>query len=486
MATATASETITQRANQTMDRAREMERRFAEGDGPTDEQLAEFNGLVDEAAGLYRRAEVAQQAGDRFRALAETASTPAGRSGPRISNPFGGGDDGLGGMGRDDYPGDSMRSRSLLPHEDAANTRNGKHAYSFMRALAGAVALKDGHGFHGLEAEVSQELVSRRAKPTKGVLIPWNAPLPRGGFPSGVKRRDLTTTTGAGAIPTLVQGTLIDLLRARMVLQRLGATILTGMTAGFGIPRQSAGVTGYWVAEGVAPTATNATIDLVELDPKTVAGTTKLTRRFILQAQGSVDAEMFAIDDLVATIQRTVEAAAFIGSGTSAQPLGIIPYGGSMPTVAMGAPNGGPPTWLKTLEFISKLSAANVPLETRAWCINPQTKAKFGGVPREAGFPKYLYDFDDPASPIAGFPVEETTLLPSNITKGSGTNLSAAIFGAWQDLVIAMFSGIDVVVDPYTESTAGNVRISAFQDVDVNVRHPESFVVCTDINTATA
>jgi hypothetical protein len=40
---------------------------------------------------------------------------------------------------------------------------------------------------------------------------------------------------------------------------------------------------------------------------------------------------------------------------------------------------------------------------------------------------------------------------------------------------MAYFSGLDLMVDPYTGSTSGTVRVVALQDVDVAARHGESF-----------
>jgi len=48
-------------------------------------------------------------------------------------------------------------------------------------------------------------------------------------------------------------------------------------------------------------------------------------------------------------------------------------------------------------------------------------------------------------------------------------------FGNFADLVIGYFSGLDLMVDPYTNSTSGTVRVVAMQDVDIAVRQPASF-----------
>jgi HK97 family phage major capsid protein len=57
------------------------------------------------------------------------------------------------------------------------------------------------------------------------------------------------------------------------------------------------------------------------------------------------------------------------------------------------------------------------------------------------------------------------------------------IFGNFADLMIGMFGGLDVLVDPYTGSSTGATRIAMFQDVDVAVRHAESFAAILDITT---
>ncbi len=48
-------------------------------------------------------------------------------------------------------------------------------------------------------------------------------------------------------------------------------------------------------------------------------------------------------------------------------------------------------------------------------------------------------------------------------------------FGNFADLLIGLWSGIDLLVDPYTGSSAGTVRVTVFQDADIAARHGESF-----------
>jgi hypothetical protein len=74
--------------------------------------------------------------------------------------------------------------------------------------------------------------------------------------------------------------------------------------------------------------------------------------------------------------------------------------------------------------------------------------------------------------------------VASNLVKGtSGAVCSAIFFGNWQELLIGMWSAIDILVDPYTGGTAGTVRVIAYLSADINARHPESFCEIVDALT---
>jgi len=91
---------------------------------------------------------------------------------------------------------------------------------------------------------------------------------------------------------------------------------------------------------------------------------------------------------------------------------------------------------------------------------------------------------DDPWDTLYGYPIRFTTHVPSDLTKGSTSGTcSAMIFGDWSNLVIGFWSGMDVLVDVFTGAPAGNIRILVHQDVDVGVRHAQSFAACLDITT---
>jgi hypothetical protein len=79
-----------------------------------------------------------------------------------------------------------------------------------------------------------------------------------------------------------------------------------------------------------------------------------------------------------------------------------------------------------------------------------------------------------------------TNNLPNTGTKGTSTGVcSSAVFSSnWADFILAYFGGLDVVVDPYTLATTGQVRITINQFFDCLVRQPASFAAMTDGLTA--
>ena len=82
-----------------------------------------------------------------------------------------------------------------------------------------------------------------------------------------------------------------------------------------------------------------------------------------------------------------------------------------------------------------------------------------------------------------GYNIVGTNSVPSNLTKGTGTDLSAMIFGNFNDLLIGQWGGLDVVVDPYSLKKTGEIEVTLNAYHDVFVRRNESFAAIKDITT---
>lgn len=352
---------------------------------------------------------------------------------------------------------------SPLPHH--TDTR---HRYSLIRAIRRAAEFNRKGPIDGLEGEVSNEIARRSDRSPNGFYVPYDALISRG--PSG-SRRDLTSSTGAGAVPTNTDSDqLIDLLRSKLVCARLGAKMPVLGPGNSKVPRIATGDNVFWVTEGSSPAASSPVTDSVLFQPKTVGGYVDVTRVLIASAP---DAEPILTGDLTSAIAQEIDRVALAGSGSGAQPLGLANNTG-IATYPLGT-NGAAFTRadLVALEkAVGNDNGDSAEDASMAFVTNPNGRAKLRSTESVANTGRFLWDDTDL---VLGKPAHATTALPSNLAKGSGTGLSALLYGNFADLQISQWGAVDILVDPYKFSTVGYVRITAFQDIDVQPRHVESF-----------
>ena len=56
------------------------------------------------------------------------------------------------------------------------------------------------------------------------------------------------------------------------------------------------------------------------------------------------------------------------------------------------------------------------------------------------------------------------------------------IFGNWEELIIAQWGGIDLIVDPYTLKNKGMVELTVNSYWDIALMHLASFCICNEID----
>jgi HK97 family phage major capsid protein len=300
--------------------------------------------------------------------------------------------------------------------------------------------------------------------------------------------RDLTVgsaTAGGNLVATeLLGSSFIELLRNAMVLDKLGVTWLRDLNGNVAIPSQTGGATGYWVAESGAPTESAQTVGQVTFTPKTVGAFTDYSRRLLLQS--SIDVEAFVRADLASIIGLAIQLAALNGSGSNNEPTGLLNLSG-VGSVA-GGDNGAAPTYEHMVDLESAVSTANADVGNLGFLTNSKVRGKLRKTQEFAstnGKAVWTSGRERGIGEVLGYDALVTNSMPSNLTKGTANGVcSAAAFGNWADLVIAMWGGLDVMLDPYTGATSGTKRVVALQDVDINARHAASFAVMKDALTA--
>ena len=341
-----------------------------------------------------------------------------------------------------------------------------------IRAQMGATDAAAGHA-----REVSAELARRSGRTPDGLLFSLNA--------SGAPREQRVFTTanpsggpGSNLIQTTVSPNLIDRLRERTVVRALGATVLGGLVGNLSVPRLKASASAQWFAENSAMTVADPQTDSVLLTPKHCGGIVSISRNMVMQP--SLDVTRMVENDLMQLLAVALDQAALVGGGSN-QPSGILASGSGVPIVAGGA-TGAALTWSNVIALIGSVDTSNALAGSLGFATNAKVVKSARTTLKTASDSASTFIMAD-ANTLAGYPLASTQNVPSNLTKSSGTNLSALIFGDWSSLIIGFWSEIDILVNPYdsTGYAAGNVLVRAAMTADVKLKHPEAFAAITDV-----
>ncbi|OHB71323.1 MAG: hypothetical protein A2W23_00325 [Planctomycetes bacterium RBG_16_43_13] len=346
--------------------------------------------------------------------------------------------------------------------------------FSIVRAI-NALATRD-FRLAPFEKECSDAVAKKFRRDPQGLFIPRD-----------VQKRDLTKGSfaggGATVVTELLAASFIELLRSRMMVRRMGANVLGGLVGDIAIPRQTGGATAYWVGENGAPPESQQTLGQLAMTPKTVGAYTDISRKLLMQS--SIEVEGFVRTDLATVLAMAIDMAAIKGQGVAGEPLGIINTTG-IGSVA-GGTNGAAPTWAHIVSLWSEVANDNAAFGSLGFLTNTKAVGKLMTTEKASSTAQFVcpsFPDVDGMTNFGGSRAGVTNQVPSNLTKGSASEVcSAIIYGNWGDLTIGEWGTVDVLVDPYTGGAAGTLRVRLLQDIDIILRHVESFAAMLDALT---
>ncbi|MBE1282146.1 MAG: phage major capsid protein [Rhodobacteraceae bacterium] len=342
--------------------------------------------------------------------------------------------------------------REQIKEPDGAGKEFETECRSF--SLSGMVSrLTEGRPLDGRELEVSQELEQRNgAGRNGGVLVPWEAL---------EQRADAVTDATAGTSQELASRPTMNALERffeQSVAQRFGVRALqvSGTPA---FPEVTGGGSLSWVAEGAGADAAAITTTSTTPTIKTATARYVVTRQATRQNSAL---ESILRRDLSEQMRVGIDLAAFQGTGANDQPAGLE-------TVLTGA---------RAIDVSDIASFTDMHLyATQLW-----ESAKLS---------------DNAGIKFAGAPIVRQTLVDTLIT---GTAVSeydrfrgAGFSGVWSQQVSAQgardgtdkgastvylsaggghalmptWGGVEMIIDPYSESKTGKVAITAFAFLDL-------------------
>jgi HK97 family phage major capsid protein len=340
--------------------------------------------------------------------------------------------------------------------------------YSLGRALV--ASMTGDWAKAGFERECSQALEKLWGRSPEGFFLPYEA-----------MKRDFnvgTVTEAGNLVPTELRGDLfIDALRNNLVVGRLGATVLAGLTGNVDIPRKATPTTVGRLTEIGSASETQPLTAKATLSPKRVGGYVEVSKQALIQSAMAL--ESMIRDDLLMSAAVELENQSFNGNGTAPNILGIRNYTTIGSTTA-GA-NGLAPTWGHFVDLESACANSNAePDRLAGYVINTRTRGRLKQTQMGTNLP---FIWQNSAQPLNGYRAEITNNMPNNLTKGTSTTIcSAAIFSSdWSMAVVGLFGAPDIIVDPFTKADTGQVKITLNQFSDMVIRQPAAFAKIEDL-----
>jgi HK97 family phage major capsid protein/HK97 family phage prohead protease len=354
---------------------------------------------------------------------------------------------------------ESIGSQTALESQDIGMKDEEVKRFSMARAIHALANPTDRRAQENaaFEFECSRAAADQYGKTAQGIMLP--ADVLRNW------KRDMNALTDDTALVTedFRGGDFIDALRNQSSVMAAGARMLGGLSGDVKIPRKSAAATAAFVdGEGTAVGESEMTVGQVSLTPKTLGAFTDVTRQLLMQS--SLDVEALIRDDLAKSIAVAIDKAGLEGSGANGNPRGILNTTGINTVTDFAAAN---PTFAEVVTLETAVAEDNALNGNLSYILPP---AMYGALKTTEKADNTAQFVVEPGGTINGY----NAIVSAQATSGN------LYFGNFDDLLIGMFGGLDIVVDPYTASTSGTVRVVAMQSVDVAVRHAVSFAVGND------
>lgn len=264
------------------------------------------------------------------------------------------------------------------------------------------------------------------------------------------------STEGGILVPTALEGGILPLLRAQSTFLSADPLRVRLVAGKFKQPRGATGATASYVAEGGLKPVSTPTFDAIDMSAKKLAGIVPLTNEAKKWTVG--DIEGYVRDDLRNALALTMDLNAYLGTGASNAPLGILNKVG-VQTVTGVFSNPKAPTLAELDAFATamtlKLTSANIYSNAKwRWLMSYRSieylrNIRVGGGSGDLAYPEL--QGDNPR--WKGFAVLVTNQVPENLGTGTDQSLIALVdfshvlFGEEEGIVMKMSDQATLDVD---------------------------------------
>lgn len=336
--------------------------------------------------------------------------------------------------------------------------RNAPRQYNIGNVLKHLAGKKVDVGF---EMERSDALFEERGEePSRtSVMVPLD------GFRAAFNTREINNTAGSAA-GLVAQENLPDMF-VDFVRNKIGvknATFIPGLTGGpVTIPTQTADTTVAWVTGGTTTTDTNAALSetslevgSITLNPHKLGAYVDVGLDLILQSNPS--AQAIAVRSLLAGISHKLGTTMLKGNASAPAITGLATATGVqtavIPTIASA-------TWAQVLAMVGKVDGLQFDGEME-WVMGASDKATFKSIAK--------------GSYGSGFICEDDRIDGRLVHIDGSLSSGDIFFGDFSNIYVGQWGGIELMLDPYTNSVSGSLRVIVRLVCDIGIARPNTFV----------
>jgi len=297
----------------------------------------------------------------------------------------------------------------------------------------------------------------------------------------------LTSSAGGVLVPTNLASEVIELLRPKTLVRRMGARPLPLVNGNLTIPRLKGGaIVGYIGSDTDAP-VTNQQFADMKLSSKKMAALVPISNDLLGYSGSNPNVDRIVVDDLTAAIAIREDKAFIRDDGTNNTPKGLLAW--ALAGNKIVASNGDTLQKIETdlSKAILALEGVDANMLQPGWMMSPRTFRYLEAL-RDGNGNKVYPEMKDKM--LKGYPVGTTTQIPNNL--GAGANQSEIYFVDFGDCFIGEDETllIDYSKEATYKDSDGNM-VSAFQrdqtlirviaKHDFGPRHVESISVLTGV-----
>ena len=340
----------------------------------------------------------------------------------------------------------------------------------------------------GIESEKTRKLDGDQ----DGIKIPFNTVFP-------ISKRDLTAGNEASAGVVVDDVLLGDSLIPSFNTTQPALMLATKMESksSFGIPKHDGRIVAEFTGETAAASEQTPTFSRLDFKPHYFRAWVGVSKALIRQS--SIDVENFVRQEFRNQMFNALHGTLFTAAGGTNEPLG---FNNNNNIAEVTFPSASGPTVDTLYQAEETLANANV-LETRtsaegislnqtlgggrqpmkisdnvAWIVSPSARRQLRKLQMLAGGDHQVWQTGSIGNEYAIYPQAGSRRQPKvigyNAYVTSSVDSSRMYFAKWDDLIVAYFSKLTIMKDPYTLATRGIARFICDIDLHWNWQHDDA------------